>query len=173
MTATTASTSTATSISTRTGCPLAGRAATAAWAALLLLAAVPAFGALTDLAADLRGRIPADHTPALGGATLAAARHTQPGVARYLHTLELGYAGHELLFAGLLIAIVAIPLRRRAPWAWVSCWALTAADTAYAVGFGAYDPTVLRRATIAAACTTIALLVYAPAVFRHRRPTGG
>lgn len=144
---------------------------TLAWGALLLLGAFPLFAAVADLHSELHGGIPADHRSAfagLAGSTVAAARSSAPGVMRYVHTLEVGYAVHELVFGGLFLAIVAIPLRRREPWAWWACWIVLAADLTYALTFGLHSATILRQSLIAVVGLPVLLSLLAPSVFRRR-----
>jgi hypothetical protein len=143
-----------------------------AWGGLVALAAFPLFGAVADLFSDQRGGIPADHAPTfrvLTGMTLAQANSTAPGIVNYIRQLEVGYAVHEIAFAVLLLAIVAIPLRRRQQWAWFACWTILLADIAYAGTFGAHDPTLLRQALIGAIGMPVLLLAFAPCVFHSRR----
>jgi hypothetical protein len=143
-----------------------------AWCGLLALAAFPLFGSLADLLSDLRGGIPADHAATfhvLSGMTIAQAKAAAPGIFSYVHQLEVGYAVHELVFAVLLLAVVAVPLRQRQRWAWFACWTILVADVAYAATFGAHDPTILRQALIGAIGMPALLLVLAPSVFRSHR----
>lgn len=91
------------------------------WVGLLVLAAFPLLGAIVDLISDQRDGIPGDHNAtfqSLTGMSVAQAKVSAPGLLRYVHQLEIGYAVHELVFAGLLLAVVAIPLRTRQRWAW-------------------------------------------------------
>lgn len=143
-----------------------------AWCGLLVLAAFPLVGAVADLFSDQRGSIPSDHLPtfhALAGMTLAQANAAAPGLISYIHQLEVGYAVHEVVFAVLLLAVVAIPLRQRQRWAWFACWTVLLADIAYAATFGAHDPTILRQALVGAIGMPTLLLAVAPSVFRSRR----
>ena len=142
---------------------------TLAWGLLVALSAVPLFGAVMDLVADSGGALPADHVAAFRAATGATAAQTDPGTLRYLHTLELGYAAHELLFAALLLVVILGPLRRRRLWAWLACWTLVAANLGYAAIFGAYDSTLLLRSLLAGATTAAALAALAPSVIRRTR----
>src|SRR5882757_5658366 len=99
------------------GWPLAGLVL------MLLLGAFPALSAVLDLLADFRTGLPSDHAgtfAAVAGTGWLQAQASMPGTARYITLLERGYALHELTFALLFVVIVAIPFRRRQPWA---CWA--------------------------------------------------
>jgi hypothetical protein len=88
---------------------------TVAWALLLLLGAFFLFAALSDLAADARTGLPADHMGAfrsIAGLTWDAAKRSSPGITQYVTLLEYAYAVHELVFGILFLVIVAIPFRR-------------------------------------------------------------
>lgn len=140
-----------------------------AWAALLVLAAFPLVGAIADLFSDQHGGIPGDHTAtfrALSGMTVSQAKVDVPGVLRYIHELEVGYAVHELVFGLLLVAVIVIPLRQRQRWAWFACWTVLIADITYAATFGAHDPTILRESLIGAIGMPVLLLALAPSYFR-------
>jgi hypothetical protein len=144
------------------------RAAAGAWLLLLLLGAFFVFAAFSDLAADARTGLPTDHAATflkLAGLSWPAAREGLPGVAAYITTLEVAYAVHELVFALLFLAIVAVPLRRRRRWAWWACWAPLLASITYTLTFGRSDATLLVRSLIADVALPVLLLVQAPAVF--------
>ncbi len=104
----------------------------------------------------------------LRGAPISAAKSTAPGVMHYVHTLEVGYAAHELVFGGLFLAIVAIPLRRRECWAWWAYWIVLAADITCALTFGLHSATILRQSLIATVGLPVLLALLTPSVFRHR-----
>lgn len=145
---------------------------TIAWVLLLLLGAFFLFAAFSDLAADFRVGLPSDHMgtfQAVAGQSWSAARQQTPGVASYITLLEVAYAVHELVFGILFLVIVAIPFRHRARWAWWACWAVLLADIAYALTFGAHDPTIFARSLIALIALPILLLVHIPAFFGQRR----
>src|SRR5437764_13285047 len=86
---------------------------------LLLVGLFPVFAVATDLMADARTGLPADHTATfatVAGTGWPQAQATAPGTTRYATLLERGYALHELTFALLFLLIVAIPFRQRQPW---------------------------------------------------------
>jgi hypothetical protein len=148
-------------------------ALTAAWALLLLLGAFFLFAAVSDLAADARTGLPADHLAAFAqvtGRTWASAKQATPGLAAYVTLLEYAYAVHELVFGLLFICIVAIPLRRRQRWAWWACWAVLLANVTYTVTFGRHDATLLYRSLIGDIVLPLALLMHAPVIFTRQNP---
>jgi hypothetical protein len=70
--------------------------------------------------------MPADHLGAFtsaAGMSWQAARHSAPGMARYVTALEIAYAAYELVFAILflvilvILVILAIPFPQRMRWA--------------------------------------------------------
>jgi hypothetical protein len=144
-----------------------------AWILLLVLGAFFLFAALSDLAADARVGLPSDHLGAfatLAGHPWSAVRATSPGVTKYITMLEVAYAVHELVFGILFLAVLAIPFRRGARWAWWACWAVMFANITYALTFGAHDTTIFARSLIALIGLPVLLLVSAPAFFgRHAR----
>jgi hypothetical protein len=92
---------------------------------LTLIAAFLLFAVANDLRADHSTSLPFDHAgafTAVAGQSFDAVRQSTPGVARYITTMEVGYALHELTFVVLFLALVLIPLRRRQAWAWWTCW---------------------------------------------------
>jgi hypothetical protein len=129
---------------------------------LLATGAFLVLGSISDLISDASSKLPGDHAStfrALTGANwhqIAASAHS---TTPYITRLEIGYAVHELLFALLFLAVVAIPLRRGERWAWSACWLIVIADLAYGVLFGAHDLTILLRAAGAAVVAGIALIV--------------
>lgn len=144
---------------------------TAAWAGLLLLGGFYVFGAVNDLIADGRTGLPADHTgtfAAVAGTGWSTARQGSPGTAAYISLLERGYALHELVYAILFLAILAIPFRRRQRWAWFACWTPTIANLGYALTFGAHDTTIGYRSLVALIGLPVLLLVHLPAFFTRR-----
>ncbi|WP_426507309.1 hypothetical protein ACPPVO_54070 [Dactylosporangium sp. McL0621] len=147
---------------------------TAAWIGLLTLGGLYVFGATNDLIADARTGLPVDHTATFTAVTATSwstAQHTDPGVTGYVTLLERGYALHELVFAFLFLIIVAVPFRRRQPWAWWACWIPTIANAGYTLSFGAHDTTILYRSLIALIGLPLLLLVHIPAFLtRHRQP---
>jgi hypothetical protein len=143
---------------------------TAAWAGLLLFGAFNAFAAVMDLVATAGSGLPSDHTGAfarISGTTWNSAKAGQPGTAHYVTLLERGYALHELTFAILFLAIVAVPFRARQRWAWWSCWALLISYAGYTLTFGAHDPVILPRSLIGLIGLPVLLLVHLPAFFRR------
>jgi len=150
------------------------RSLTIAWALLLLLGAFYIFAPISDLAADARTGLPADHTgtfAAVAGTPWDTAKQAAPGVTKYVTLLEVAYAVHELVFGILFIIIVAIPFRRRQRWAWWACWAVMLATTTYSLTFGRHDATILYRSLIADIALPLLLLMHIPAFFgRATRP---
>lgn len=146
------------------------------WLLLLVLGLFPVGASLSDVAADARAGIPADHLATfskLAGTAWPAAATSAPGTARYITLLEYGYAVHELVFGILFVLIVAIPFRRRQTWAWWACWAVLIADVVYTLTFGRYDSTILRQSLIADIALPVLLLAQAPAFFGRRNVTAG
>lgn len=141
------------------------------WIGLTLVGALMLFAVTSDLAADHRTGIPADHTGTfakLAGRSFADVVTSSSGVARYITNLEVGYALHELTFALLFLAVVLIPLRQGRPWAWWACWAIMIANIGYTVTFGRHDSTILYRSLAADIAVPVFLLLCAPAVLRRR-----
>ena len=139
-----------------------------AWILLLVLGAFFLFAAISDLAADARVGLPTDHLgafAALAGHPWSAAKQSAPGVTQYITMLEVAYAVHELVFGILFLAVVAIPFRRGARWAWLACWAVMLANITYALTFGAHDSTIFARSLVALIGLPVLLLVSAPAFF--------
>lgn len=148
------------------------RAWTLAWALLLLLGAFYLVAPLSDLLADARVGIPADHVgtfTAVAGTTWASAAQAAPGVANYVTLLEVAYAVHELVFGALFLVVLAIPFRQRRRWAWWACWAPLLANVAYTLTFGRHDPTILSRSLVADVALPLLLLVHIPAFFGRAR----
>jgi hypothetical protein len=151
------------------------RSLTVVWLLLLLLGILFLFAAVSDLAADARTGIPADHTStfqALTGTSWEAATQTSPGLTSYITLLEVAYAVHELVFALLFLAIIAIPLRQGARWAWWACWVPMLATVTYALTFGRHDATLLARSLVAAVGLPILLLAYLPRVLGRAQVRG-
>ena len=89
------------------------------WILLLLLGALFFLASIFDLLADIRTGLPSDHLEAfreLTGLTWSSAQQTAPQIVRYVTTLEITYAVHEMVFALLFLLIVIFPFRRRARW---------------------------------------------------------
>ena len=85
-------------------------------------------------------------------------------MTRVLH--RVGRIGlHELTFVVLFLALVLIPLRRRQPWAWWTCWAIMIANLGYTFTIARHDSTILTRSLIADIAVSVFLLLCAPAVF--------
>ena len=140
------------------------------WIGLTVVGAFLLFGVAADLTSDHRTGLPTDHAAtftALAGHSFASTVQATPGVARYVTTLEVGYALHEATFALLFLALVVCGVRRRQPWTWWSCWAVMIADVGYSVTFGRHDPTILARSLIAVIAVPVFLLLCAPRVLRH------
>lgn len=140
---------------------------------LLLLGLFYVFGAISDLAADAGGALPADHAgtfSTLTGTSFAHVRGAASGVASYITLLERGYALHELTFALLFIVLLVIPFRRRRRWAWWAAWIPMIANLGYTVTFGIHDPTILSRSLIADIALPVLLLAHIPAFFSRIRP---
>jgi hypothetical protein len=134
------------------------------------------YGAAADLASDAAAGIPADHVgtfTALAGHAFSQARAATPGTARYITVLERGYALHELTFALLFIVILAIPFRRRQPWAWWAAWIPMIANLGYTFTFGVHDHTILARSLIADIALPALLLAHIPAFFPRAAPGAG
>lgn len=74
-----------------------------------------------------------------------------------------------LVLGVLFLLVVAVPFRRRRPWAWWACWVVVAADAADAALFGPYEVGVLASSVLTAALVTVILLEFRPA-FRPRVP---
>lgn len=143
---------------------------TVVWILLLLLGAFFLFAVASDLAADARTGLPADHTgtfKTLAGITWESAKRASHGTTRYITLLEVAYAFHELVFALLYLIVVAIPFRRGMRWAWWACWAVEIADLAYLLTFGQHDATIFARALAAAVALPVLLLLAAPGFFRQ------
>lgn len=138
------------------------------WIGLTLVGALLLLASLNDLRADRGTGLPVDHAgtlSTLAGSPFASVRHSAPGVARFLTTLEVGYALHELTFVVLFLAVVLLPLRRRQRWAWWASWAVMVATLGYTFTVAWYDPTVRDRSLVADIATPLLLLACAPAVF--------
>jgi hypothetical protein len=144
----------------------------ASWIGLILLGAFNLYAAVADLAADTGAGVAGDHTgtfAALTGQSWASFKAARPGAAHYITLVERGYALHELVFAILFLAIVAIPLRAGQRWAWWACWAVMIAYLGYTLTFGTHDSTILARSLIGVIALPILLLAQIPAVARARR----
>lgn len=138
---------------------------------LLLLGALYALASIFDLAATVHG-LPADHQrtfSTLTGTTFTRLAAGSPGVAAYVTLLERGYALHELTFAILFLALIAIPFRRRRPWAWWAAWTPTIANLGYTLTFGTHDPAILLRALTIDIALPALLLAHAPAFLHTTR----
>lgn len=152
------------------------------WIGLVLIAAFLLFAVANDLRADHSTGIPVDHAgafTAIAGQSFDTVRNATPGVARYITTMEVGYALHELTFVVLFLALVLVPLRRRQPWAWWTCWAIMIANLGYTFTIARHDSTILTRSLVADIAVPVLLLLCAPAVFRptditsnRRQPRG-
>lgn len=146
--------------------------AAVALALLLLLGAFYVYGAAADLMSLAIHNLPADHQGTfakLTGGTFSQVKSTSPGIASYITEVERGYALHELTFALLFIALIAIPFRRRQPWAWWAAWLPMIANLGYSFTFGVHDHTILTRSLIADIALPVLLIVHIPAFFRPNR----
>lgn len=145
---------------------------TVVWVLLLALGAFFLFAVASDLAANARTGIPADHAgtfKSLAGMSWDTAKSRHSGLTQYITLLEVAYAFHELTFALLFIVIVAIPFRRGFRWAWWACWAIEIANLAYLFTFGRHAATIFVRALVAAVALPVLLLASAPWFFGARR----
>jgi hypothetical protein len=141
------------------------------WVGLTIIGLLFAVASLNDLRATHASGLPADHTRAFAnqtGTSYGAVKQAAPGVARYITSLEYGYALHELVFAMLFLLVVLIPFRRRERWAWAACWAAVIASVGYSLTIGAHDVTVMRYSLIAD--IGIPLLLLAVPAFFARPP---
>lgn len=141
------------------------------WIGLTVVGGFLLFAVAADLGSDARDGLPADHAgafAALAGRSFATVRQADPGTARYVTTLEVGYALHELTFALLFLALVLKPLRLKRSWAWFACWAVMVANLGYTFTIGRHNPTILARSLVADIATPVFLLCCAPAVFARR-----
>lgn len=135
---------------------------------VLALGVFPVLSAALDLAADSGTGLPSDHAgtfTSLAGASWPHAQAVTPGVARYVTLLERGYALHELTFALLFVAIIAVPFRRRQRWAWWAAWIPLIANLGYTFSFGVHDHSILVRSLIADIALPVLLLAHIPAFF--------
>jgi hypothetical protein len=146
------------------------------WIGLTIIGLFFAVASLSDLRTTQASGLPADHARAFtnqAGASYAAVKQAAPGVARYLTTLEYGYALHEFVFALLFLAVVLVPFRRRERWAWAVCWATVIASVGYSLTFGTHDSTVMRYSLVTDIGIPVLLLLAAPTFFAkppRRRP---
>jgi hypothetical protein len=150
---------------------------TAAWILLALIGLFNIFASVNDFVATKNSGLPSDHIGTFGklsGTTWAGFKAAHSGAASYISLLERGYALHELTFAILFLAVLAIPFRARQRWAWWTCWALLIAYLGYALTFGAHDSAILPRSLIGAIGLPVLLIVSAPAFFcRDREVAAG
>jgi hypothetical protein len=138
---------------------------------LLLLGVFFLYGAVSDLIATVGGNIPADHHgtfTSLAGVSYSNVKAASPGIAGYIPVLERGYALHELTFALLFIAVLAIPFRRRQRWAWWAAWLPMIANLGYTFTFGTHDQAILTRSLIADIALPLLLVAHIPAFFTRR-----
>jgi hypothetical protein len=145
--------------------------AAASTVGLTLIAALLLFAVANDLRADHSPGLPVDHSGAfteLAGRSFDSVHQSAPGIARYITTLEVGYALHELTFVALFLAMVLIPLRRKQRWAWWTCWAIMVANFGYTRTIARHDPTTMSRSLIADIAVPVLLLLCAPAVFARQ-----
>ena len=112
--------------------------------------------------------IPSDHATTfteVAGSGFATVKASSPGVARYVSTLEYGYALYELTFGLLFLAIVLFALRRGQRWAWFACWAVLVGAIGYSATFGTHDSTILGRSLVADIGVPVLLALAVPTVF--------
>ncbi len=141
---------------------------TIAWVLLLLIGAFYIFAPVSDLLADAKTGIPSDHMGTftnIAGTTWDGAKQAAVGLTKYITTLEVAYAVHELVFGILFIVLLVIPFRQRQRWAWWACWAPMLANITYSLTFGRYDTTILYRSLIADIALPVLLLIHIPAFF--------
>ena len=146
--------------------------AVAGLALLLLLGAFYVYGAAADLVSLASHGLPADHQGTftrLAGGPFSQVRAASPGIASYITTAERGYALHELTFALLFIALIAIPFRRRQRWAWWAAWLPMIANLGYTLTFGVHDHAILARSLIADIALPALLIAHIPAFFGLNR----
>jgi hypothetical protein len=161
-------------MTTVTATPVSSRAPrwfTAALVLLTLIGLFNVFASVNDFIATKNSGLPSDHTGTFGklsGTTWTGFKTAHSGAASYISLLEREYALHELTFAILFLAILAIPFRARQRWAWWTCWALLIAYLGYALTFGAHDSTILPRSLIGAIGLPVLLIASAPAFFRRQ-----
>ena len=139
---------------------------------LLLLGVFYVYGAVSDLVSLAARNLPADHQGTfarLTGSSFSQVKTASPGIASYITVGERGYALHELTFALLFIALIAIPFRRRQRWAWWAAWLPMIANLGYTVTFGAHDHTILARSLIADIALPVLLIAHIPAFFGQNR----
>lgn len=144
------------------------------WIGLTLIGLFFLFAPAQDLIKTHSSGLPADHTTTfakLAGSDFAAVKAGTPGVARYVSTLEYGYALHELTFGLLFLAVVLFALRRGQVWAWFACWAVMIASIGYSATFGAHDSTILGRSLIADIGVPVLLVLAVPTVFAGKSAT--
>ncbi|MGW4518896.1 hypothetical protein ACWEO4_45085 [Streptomyces sp. NPDC004393] len=154
--------------------PTPSKARTTAWIGLTLLGLFFLFAPLMDIIGTHAHGLPTDHSSTftnLTGTEFAHAQATAHGTARYISTLEYGYALHELTFGLLFMAVVIFAFRRGQRWAWFACWAVLIAAIGYSATFGAHDSTLLSRSLIADVALPVLLVVAAPSFFQHRKTT--
>lgn len=139
-----------------------------AWILLLLLGGLFLLGSVSDLVSDARIGLPSDHLDAfsaIAGTTWNNAKLSSPKITQYITSLEIAYAVHELVFGLLFIIIVAIPFRRRARWAWWTCWVPMLANLTYTLTIAHYSTTTLLYSLIADVALPVLLLLHIPAFF--------
>ena len=145
-----------------------------AWILLLLLGAFFLFASVSDLVADGRSGLPSDHLEAfhaITGMMWASAKLASPTLTQYVTLLEVTYAVHELVFGLLFLTIVAIPFRRRARWAWWTCWIPMLANLTYTFAIAHYSTTTLVYSLIADIALPLLLLLHVPAFFGKPKQT--
>lgn len=138
------------------------------WIGLTLVGLFFLLAPILDIVNTHSSGLPKDHSATfrtLAGADFGTVKSSAPGVARYVSTLEYGYALHELTFGLLFLALVVFGVRGRQRWAWFASWAVMVASIGYSATFGAHDSTILQRSLVADIAVPLFLLLAAPAVF--------
>jgi hypothetical protein len=141
------------------------------WIGLTLIGLFFLIAPILDIAGTHAHGLPSDHSGSftkLAGTDFATVKAGSPGVARYISTLEYGYALHELTFGLLFLAIVVFAFRRGQRWAWFACWAVMVASLGYTLTFGVHDSAIMGRSLIADLAVPVLLLISAPGLFRRQ-----
>jgi hypothetical protein len=138
------------------------------WIGLTLIGLFFLLAPTLDIINTHSNGLPKDHTTTftkLAGTDFAAMKASTQGVAKYVSTLEYGYALHELTFGLLFLGVVLFALRCGQRWAWFACWAVMVASIGYSATFGAHDSTILARSLIADIGVPALLALAVPTVF--------
>jgi hypothetical protein len=130
-------------------------------ASLLAVGGFLAIGAVFDLAGDAGSQLPGDHAStfrALTGTIWQRAASNPHSAAPYVTHMEIAYSAYELLFAVVILAVAAIPLRRGERWAWWCSWLIVLPVATLAWLFGAHDSGNLITAIVVAIIAIIAII---------------